>query len=193
MINKKIIQDSIKTILTEGLNQDLNNPHLQDTPRRVADAMEEIFNGYKDDPKQYNTIFPYTPKYPNLYEDDIIILGPIKCYSICSHHLLPFKMEIYVGYIPKEHIIGISKIERITQAICHKLQVQENIGHEIIQTLNEILNPYGVIVYINNSEHMCMTMRGVKTAHAGLTTVVKDGLFQEEKYQNKFFNMINKK
>lgn len=186
MINQEIIQEAITTILEEGLNQDIQeNPHLTNTPKRVANAFTEVFEGYVKDPLQYNTTFPNTKG-----STEIILLGPIQTYSVCSHHILPFKVDIYIAYIPDKEIIGISKLERIAKNICHKLQVQENIGQEIIEVLNEILNPKGVLVYINNSEHLCMSMRGVKTRNAGLTTIVTDGLFKEEEYQTKFFKMI---
>lgn len=190
MINQQEIAEGVKHILEKGLNINVeNNPHLKDTPERVARAYKEVFEGYEESPYKYDTTFPN----PNKNRRDIIILGPITCYSICSHHILPFKMEVYVGYIPNTKIIGISKIERITRNICHKLQVQENVGHEIINVLNKILEPYGVIVYITNSIHTCMTMRGVNSKNAGLTTKTVDGIFYEKEYEENFFKMIEQR
>lgn len=185
--NKEIIEKAVETILTDGLELEIqDNPHLQKTPQRVAKAILELTTGYKQDIQEYKTVFPNNDQEDN----QIIILHPIQAYSLCSHHLLPFKMEISIGYIPRNEIIGISKLERITQNICRKLQVQENIATEIIQDINTLLNPHGVIVYINNTEHTCMTMRGVKSAKAGLTTLKTSGLFKDEKYSKQFMQMI---
>lgn len=185
MIDEEEIEISIRHLLTEGLGLQLTDPHLKDTPRRVARAYREICSGYEESPYKYNTTFPNPSN-----DKEIILLKDITAYSLCSHHLLPFKMQITVAYIPQDKIIGISKIERITKKVCQKLQVQENIGNEIIQCLNKILSPYGVVVLIKDSEHYCMTMRGTKSNKASLTTIKRDGLFKEEKYYNDFLKMI---
>ena len=186
-INKDIIEKGIKIILEEGLKLEVeNNPHLKETPDRVARAMCEVFSGYVESPYKDIKTFPNESK-----EKQIVLLGPMTLYSMCSHHILPFKMDIYVGYVPDKKIIGISKIERIAKNVCRKLQVQERISYEIMDLVQEILEPYGVIVYITNSVHTCMTMRGVKTRKAGLSTLSKNGIFEKKQYINEFFEMIN--
>lgn len=186
-IDQEVIKEYIKKILEDGLHQEVDdNPHLYETPDRVARAMAEIFNGYTVSPYQYDKTFPNESK-----EKQVVILGPMTLYSMCSHHMLPFKMDIYVGYIPRDKIIGISKIERISKNICHKLQVQERISYEIMDVLTEILEPYGVIVYITNSIHTCMSMRGIESRNAGLTTLSKNGIFENKQYQDEFFKMID--
>ena len=109
-----------------------------------------------------------------------IIIGPIKSYSTCSHHMLPFSMDIYIGYIPNDKILGISKFERIVKNISHKLQVQENITEEICDFLYEQLQPEGVIVLIKNSKHLCMEMRGINKYGQYTYTSDYAGLFNED-------------
>lgn len=185
-INQEVIKECTKKILEEGLHQVVeNNPHLEETPERVARAMTEIFSGYTESPYDNAKTFPNDSK-----EKQIIILGPMTLYSMCSHHMLPFHMDIYVGYVPNEKIIGISKIERVSKNICRKLQVQERISYEIMEVLTNILEPQGVIVYITNSLHTCMTMRGIQSRNAGLTTLSKNGIFEDKQYQDEFFEMI---
>lgn len=185
-INQEIIKEHIKKILEDGLHQQVEgNPHLEETPDRVARAMAEIFSGYVESPYDNIKTFPNESE-----EKQVVILGPMTLYSMCSHHMLPFHMDIYVGYVPDKKIIGISKIERVSKNICRKLQVQEKISYEIMDVLTDILEPQGVIVYITNSLHTCMTMRGIQSRNAGLTTLSKNGIFENKQYQDEFFEMI---
>lgn len=185
MDEKKIVQAI--TDLLKGLGVDLNNQHLKDTPQRAAKGYMEIFNGYNQNPDELFTTFE-EGKY-----DQMIVVGPIKEYSMCSHHILPFNMEIYIGYIPQGKIAGISKFVRISRAISHKLQVQERITEEIADVIEENLKPLGVIVFIENSKHSCMTMRGVKCESATVSTSAIKGVFKEQEARNEFFNIIRGK
>lgn len=189
MINQKFIEEKIGEILKEGMGLDWeNNPHLKETPKRVAKVYSEIYDGYDINPEKYLKTFPA----PKINKDNqIVMIGPIKTYSCCSHHMLPFSMDIYIGYIPNEKIMGISKFERIAKNISHKLQVQENITEEIADFLDEHLHPEGVIVSIKNSHHLCMAMRGVETKAASVTTSAIRGIFRENPdTRQEFFNLI---
>ena len=178
MINQEFIEEKIGEILKEGMGLDWeNNPHLVETPKRVAKVYKQIYDGYEIDPKSYIKVFPAPKKGIN---NQIVSVGPIQTYSMCSHHMLPFSMDIYVGYIPDETIMGISKFERICKNISHKLQVQENITEEIADLLEETLHPKGVIVLIKNSRHLCMEMRGVESKNTHVTTSAVRGVFLED-------------
>lgn len=189
MINQELIEQKIGEILKEGMGLDWeNNPHLKETPKRVAKVYKEIYQGYDIDPKQYVKTFP-SPKTDE--NNQIVIVGPINCYSVCSHHMLPFNMNIYIGYIPSNRIMGISKFERISKNICRKLQVQENITEEIADFINEELDPIGVIVCIKDSLHLCMAMRGVETKSASVTSSAVRGVFRDDyRVKEEFFNLI---
>ena len=188
MINKQLIEQKIGEILQEGMGLDWkNNPHLKETPKRVAKVYTEIYNGYTDDPTQYLKTFP-APKTD--LENQIIAVTKIQTYSVCSHHMLPFSMEINIGYIPNKTILGLSKFERIAKHFSHKLQVQENITEEIADFLYEHLQPKGVMVVIKNSKHLCMEMRGVETRNTNVTTSAIRGVFKNQEVKNEFLSMI---
>ena len=188
MINKEFIEEKIGEILKEGMGLDWqNNPHLVETPKRVAKVYTEIYNGYIDDPTQYLKMFP-APKTD--LENQIISIERIKTYSVCSHHMLPFSMEIYIGYIPDKQILGLSKFERIAKHFSHKLQVQENITEELADFLYKHLQPKGVIIVIKNSKHLCMEMRGVETKNTNVTTSAIRGVFKNQEIKNEFLKII---
>ncbi|WP_299523299.1 GTP cyclohydrolase I [uncultured Methanobrevibacter sp.] len=187
MINQKIIEQKIGEILEEGLGLDWrNNPHLKETPERVAKVYKEIYEGYNVSPIEYIKTFPIQGN-----SGQQIVIGPIKAYSTCSHHMLPFSMEIYIGYIPNSEILGISKFERIIKNISHKLQVQENITEEIANFIYKQLHAKGVIVLIKNSKHLCMEMRGVESRNTQVTTSSIRGVFlTNPTLKNEFLNSI---
>lgn len=189
MINQSLIEEKIGEILKDGMGLDWeNSPHLKETPKRVAKVYKEIYDGYDINPKSYIKTFP-APK--DGIDNQIIAIGGIHTYSMCSHHMLPFSMDIYVGYIPDKEILGLSKFERICENISHKLQVQENITEEIADFLEKELKPKGVIVVIKNSRHMCMEMRGVKSNNTNVTTSAIRGEFiNNPKLKDEFLNII---
>lgn len=191
MINQKIIEQKIGEILKEGMGIDWqNNPHLKETPKRVSKVYKQIYDGYEINPKIYIKKFP-APK--NGKDNQIVTIGPIQTYSMCSHHMLPFSMDIYIGYIPNKEILGISKFERICKNISHKLQVQENITEEIADFLQQELNPEGVIVIIKNSKHLCMEMRGIESKNTHVTTSAVRGIFlTDPEIKKEFLQIINK-
>ena len=188
MINEKIIQQKIGEILKDGMGLDWQqDPNLKETPKRVAKIYKTIYEGYEINPKQYIKKFPSPKEDMN---NQMIIIKDIICYSVCSHHMLPFKMSINIGYIPNNEILGISKFERISKNICHKLQLQENITEEIADFLEQELKPKGIIVTIKDSEHLCMLMRGVETKNTNITTSAVRGVFLEQEIKNEFLNLI---
>jgi GTP cyclohydrolase I len=162
---------------------------LLETPRRVAKAYGEFFAGYAQDPRD---ILAKTFKEAGGY-DDIVLVKDIPFSSHCEHHMVPFVGKAHIAYLPHDGIVGISKLARLVEAFSRRLQVQEVLTAQIIDAINEHLNPRGAAVLLE-AEHMCMSMRGVR-AH-GATTVTQrfTGVFAEEKAeQDRFFEMIRRR
>jgi GTP cyclohydrolase I len=178
-------EEAVRTLLAWA-GDDPSREGLLDTPRRVTKAYREFFRGYHEDPKD---ILSKTFKEAGGY-DDIVLVKDIRFWSHCEHHMVPFFGKAHVAYLPHDGIVGISKIARLVEAFSQRLQVQEVLTAQIIDAINEHLNPRGAAVLLE-AEHMCMSMRGVR-AH-GATTVTQrfTGVFAEEKAeQDRFFQMI---
>jgi GTP cyclohydrolase IA len=162
---------------------------LLETPRRVTKAYGEFFAGYGQDPRE---ILKKTFKDVGGY-DDIVLVKDIPFSSHCEHHMVPFIGKAHIAYLPHDGVVGISKLARLVEAFSRRLQVQEVLTAQIIDAVNEHLNPRGAAVLLE-AEHMCMSMRGVR-AH-GATTVTQrfTGVFAEEKSeQDRFFKMIERR
>jgi GTP cyclohydrolase I len=159
---------------------------LLDTPRRVTKAYREFFAGYDEDPK---SILAKTFKEVGGY-DDIVLVKDIPFSSHCEHHMVPFVGKAHIAYLPHDGVVGISKLARLVEVFSRRLQVQEVLTAQIIDAINEHLNPRGAAVMLE-AEHMCMSMRGVR-AHGALTVTQRfTGVFAEEKAeQDRFFQMV---
>jgi GTP cyclohydrolase I len=159
---------------------------LLDTPRRVTKAYREFFAGYEEDPK---TILSKTFKEVGGY-DDIVMVKDIPFSSHCEHHMVPFFGKAHIAYLPHDGVVGISKLARLVEVFSKRLQVQEVMTAQIIDAINEHLNPRGAAVMLE-AEHMCMSIRGVR-AHGGQTVTQRfTGVFAEEKAeQDRFFQMV---
>jgi GTP cyclohydrolase I len=123
--------------------------------------LEEVINGAL-----------FTVKY-----DEMVIVRDIEFFSLCEHHLLPFYGKMHVAYIPREKVIGLSKIPRIVDMFARRLQLQERLTQQVAQTLQEVLNPLGVGV-VCQARHFCMMMRGVEKQHSGAVTSAMLGAFR---------------
>lgn len=157
-----------------AVGEDPNRPGLLETPKRVANMYEEIFAGLTEDPKQHIKLFD------EVSNDEMVIVKDIPFYSMCEHHLLPFFGMAHIGYIPSDNkIIGLSKLARIVNNFAKKPQVQERLTSDIADFLNDNLQPKGVAV-IMEAEHMCMTMRGVKSAGAKTQTSALRGIMRTD-------------
>jgi GTP cyclohydrolase I len=139
---------------------DLNTPATIDTPRRHVRALYDITAGYDGDPKLLKVFEAECRGGPDCRLTQIIE-GPIDFFALCEHHALPFYGHAYVGYIAHEHIIGISKLTRLVRLFARRFTVQERIGQQIADTLEAILSPHGVGVYLE-AHHLCTQMRGVR-------------------------------
>jgi GTP cyclohydrolase IA len=139
---------------------DLNTPATSETPRRFLRAMFDATAGYDGDPKLL-TVFETECRGGPDCRLSQVIEGPIRFFALCEHHALPFYGHAYVGYIAHEHIIGISKLTRLVRVFAQRFAVQERIGQQIADTLEAMLQPHGVAVYLE-AHHLCMQMRGVR-------------------------------
>lgn len=142
-----------------AFGMDLNTPATADTPRRFVRAMFDATSGYDGDPKLLTAFETECRGGPDCRLSQVIE-GPIQFYALCEHHALPFYGRAYVGYIAHEHIIGISKLTRMVRLFARRFTVQERMGQQIADTLDAMLEPHGVAVYLE-AHHLCTQMRGV--------------------------------
>ncbi|MBX2934985.1 MAG: GTP cyclohydrolase I FolE [Ferruginibacter sp.] len=191
---KKIEQydDEVTSGLIENYRNTLQligeNPEregLQKTPERVAKAMQFLTQGYDID--AHNIL-----NSAKFHEDvsEMIIVKDIELYSLCEHHMLPFYGKAHVAYIPNGFITGLSKIARVVDAYSRRLQVQERLTHEILNSIKETLNPLGVAVVIEAS-HLCMMMRGVEKQNSVTTTSAFWGEFEKNETRSEFVKLIS--
>ncbi|HEY2105550.1 MAG TPA: GTP cyclohydrolase I FolE [Candidatus Binataceae bacterium] len=159
--------------LLRHVGEDPQREGLLRTPNRVVKAYEYLTRGYSEDPKAVinGALF--------VEEDyqEIIVCRDVDFYSLCEHHLLPFMGRAHVAYLPKHHIIGLSKLARLVDIYARRLQVQERMTTQIATTLMEELNPLGVAVVLE-AEHLCMRMRGVEKQNSWVTTSAMLGVFR---------------
>jgi GTP cyclohydrolase I len=145
-----------------AFGMELDTPATADTPRRFVRALLEATQGYDGDPKLLTVFETECHGGPDCRLSQIIE-GPIQFYALCEHHALPFHGHAYVGYIAHERIIGISKLTRLVRLFARRFTVQERVGQQIADTLDALLAPHGVAVYLE-AHHLCTQMRGVQEA-----------------------------
>ena len=185
-VSDKEAEQAFKTIL-KWLGEDPNREGLLETPRRVMKAYKEYFGGYKVDP---NKILDKTFGDVDGY-DDMVIQKNISVQSHCEHHMAPIIGKAHVAYIPKERVVGLSKLARVVEVFSKRLQTQERLTMQIANTLMESLDAKGVAVTID-STHQCMTMRGIKKEQATTVTNYYLGQFKEDlSYQNRYLRFIS--
>lgn len=161
-----------------AMGMDLGTPGTERTPARFLRALFDATAGYEGDPKLV-TAFPTECLGGPDCRLSQVIEGPVTFYSLCEHHALPFFGHAFVGYIAHERIIGISKLTRLVRLFACRFSVQERIGHEVVSTLEEILNAHGVAVYLD-AAHMCTQMRGVRDSETRTKTSFWRGAYEEQ-------------
>jgi len=162
-------------VLIQWAGDDPDREGLAETPARVVRSYEELFSGYAADPREYlQRTFEEVGGY-----DELVVLTHIPVVSFCEHHMLPFLGRAAVGYLPDKRVVGISKLTRVVQGFARRLQIQEKLTAEIAEAICEVLQPRGVGVVIQ-SEHSCMTMRGVNTPGSALTTSTLLGVVRDD-------------
>ena len=186
IVSDKDAEDAFKTILT-WMGEDPNREGLLETPKRVVKAFKEYFKGYKEDPNQIlDKTFGDVEGY-----DDMVIQKNISVQSHCEHHMAPIIGKAHVAYIPKNRVVGLSKLARVVEVFSKRLQTQERLTMQIANTLMQSLDAKGVAVTID-STHQCMTMRGIKKEQASTVTNYYLGQFKEDlSYQNRYLRFIS--
>lgn len=160
---------------------------LLDTPQRVVKAYEELYSGYDEDPVEVlSRTFEDVGGY-----DDIVLLRDLTFNSHCEHHMVPFIGKAHIAYLPSGRVVGLSKLARVVEIYARRLQTQENLTAQVAATIDEVLKPRGVAVMLE-SEHMCMTLRGVRKAGSSTVTTMFTGEFREDKDQKRrFLDLVN--
>ena len=171
-VNEAPATDAV-TRLIEYIGEDPSREGLIETPSRVIKAYDFMFSGYKQNPKDIIKTFA-SDGY-----DQIVLLKNIEIYSMCEHHILPFWGQAHVAYIPKDRVIGISKLARLVDLFSRRLQIQERIGEQVTSTLMDLMQPVGAACVIEAS-HLCMRMRGVEKQNSVMTTSSLKGVFLED-------------
>jgi len=167
------------------IGEDPSRQGLEETPLRVAKAIQFLTQGYNTDPASILK--------SALFEEDykeMVIVKDIELYSMCEHHMIPFFGKAHVAYIPDRHITGLSKIARVVEAFARRLQVQERLTLQIRDCIQETLQPLGVAVVIE-AHHLCMMMRGVQKQNSVTTTSAFTGEFlKRQATRDEFVHLI---
>jgi GTP cyclohydrolase I len=182
------VTEQIKTKyedILQLLGENKEREGLLKTPERAAKAMKFLTEGYEQDPKQILQSAMFEESY-----DEMVIVKEIELYSLCEHHMLPFFGKAHIAYIPNGHIVGLSKIPRVVDVFSRRLQVQERLTEQILDCINNTLQPRGVAVVIEAS-HMCMMMRGVQKQNSMTTTSGFRGAFKDTDTRNEFLKLIS--
>jgi len=156
-----------------------------DTPKRVVDAYEEIFSGYRECPAEVlDRTFSETAGY-----DEFVLVKDIGFNSHCEHHMMPFYGKAHVAYIPTDRVVGLSKLARLVDVYAQRLQTQEHLTSQVATAIDEVLKPRGVAVMLEG-EHMCMSIRGVSKPGAVTVTTHFTGAFKEASEQVRFMTLL---
>ncbi|GGB15742.1 GTP cyclohydrolase 1 [Sphingomonas metalli] len=173
------VAEAVRTLI-RWAGDDPSREGLVDTPRRVARAWREYCAGYADDPAIHlSRVFEEVGGY-----DEIVLLRDIPFQSHCEHHMAPIIGRAHIAYLPRNHVVGISKLARVLHGFARRLQVQERLTAEVADCIWEHLRPQGVAVVIE-ATHACMTARGVRTPGVSMTTSRMMGVFREDERSRK--------
>jgi len=185
-ISEKEVEEAFIKII-KWIGEDPLREGLKSTPQRLVKAFKEYFNGYSQDPKKIlEKTFGDVQGY-----DDMVIQKNISLQSHCEHHMAPIIGVAHVAYIPKDSVVGLSKLARVVEVFSKRLQTQERLTMQIATTLMEALDAKGVAVSID-ATHQCMTMRGIKKEQARTITNYYLGTFKEDlSYQNRYLRFIS--
>ena len=186
-ISDKEAEDAFKTILA-WMGEDPNREGLLETPKRVVKAFKEYFGGYTENAEKIlNKTFGDVEGY-----DDMVVEKNISVTSHCEHHMAPIVGTAHVAYIPKDRVVGLSKLARVVEVFSKRLQTQERLTMQVAQALMKSLDAKGVAVTID-AAHQCMTMRGIKKENATTVTNYFLGQFKEDlSIQNRYLRFISK-
>lgn len=168
------VLDAVKTLIVWA-GEDPDREGLKDTPGRVARAYKEYFRGYEEDPLEHlERTFSEVGGY-----DEVVLLRDIPFVSHCEHHLATITGKAHVAYLPKNRVVGISKLARVVHGFARRMQVQERLTVEVAEAIQKVLQPEGVSVVIE-ATHGCMSCRGVETTGVVMTTSQMLGVFRDD-------------
>ncbi len=182
MIDQEKIKQGVRLLL-EGIGEDPSREGLADTPGRVARMYEEIFAGMEETAGEHLTRV-FSAESPG-----IVLERDITFFSTCEHHLMPFYGRAHIAYLPKDRVVGLSKLARTVEVYARRLQIQEQMTGQIADAIMEYLQPGGVMVVLE-AEHMCMTMRGIRKPGSSTVTLAVRGAFEEAALQEQVYRML---
>jgi GTP cyclohydrolase I len=172
------------TELLKYIGEDPDREGLLKTPYRVIKSYNELFSGYKQNPKDVLTV-TFESK-----NDEMVFCNNIDFYSMCEHHMLPFFGKCHIGYLPQGRVVGLSKLARLVEIFARRLQIQENMTTQIAEAIMNELNPLGVGVVVE-AQHLCMKMRGVRNHNSYMKTSKLLGNFKSNNdTRAEFFSLI---
>ena len=178
-------EKAVRTLI-EWAGDNPDREGLVETPKRVAKAYEQFFEGYNLDPEEILTkTFEEVEGY-----NEMVIVKDIRLESHCEHHIVPILGKAHIGYIPNNRVVGISKLARIVDVFGKRLQTQETMTSQIANVIQKVLDPKGVAVVIDAS-HQCMTTRGVHKPESSTVTSAMKGIFKENAVtRNEFLSFV---
>ena len=184
-MNDDLLEAAVSQIL-ELVGEDPAREGLVKTPQRVARAFRFMTKGYSEDPKAVINGALFTEDY-----QEMIVLKDLDFFSLCEHHMLPFFGKAHVAYLPKQRIVGISKLARLVEVYARRLQVQERMTTQIANILMDELDPQGVAVVLQ-AEHLCMRMRGVEKQNSAVVTSAMLGVFRShQETRQEFMTLVH--
>jgi GTP cyclohydrolase I len=182
-----VIASRMKDVL-ELLGEDATREGLANTPERYEKALRYLTSGYNTSVEEVVNGALFTVKF-----DEMVVVKDIEFFSLCEHHLLPFFGKMHVAYLPKDRVIGLSKIPRVVDMFARRLQVQERLTQQIAEAISGAVVPRGVAV-LCEARHFCMMMRGVEKQHSGTVTSAMLGEFRKNKAtRDEFLSLVGRR
>jgi GTP cyclohydrolase I len=191
-VDRSQLQEHLAAVL-RLLHVDLDDENVRDTPRRWAESLVTMTSGYDyTDVRKLTTIFRKACSAADENCQNLVVIGG-SYKTLCAHHILPFFGRFIIGYIPEKAIIGASKIPRIVEVHMRRLQSQEHLAHDVADTIQRILEPRGIAVWMGGV-HLCMVMRGVEQEQSFMeTNVLRGDFLRDEKTRQEFMSIVNRR